>query len=55
MNVPIGKGERFIISHAGTKDGFIHTAASIFKGKSGSADYHTDMIWEHFENWVNQK
>ena len=54
MNVPIGKGERIIVIHAETKDGFIHTAAGIFKGKNGSADYHTDMICENFENWVNQ-
>ena len=54
MNVPIGKGERCIVIHAGTKDGFIHNAAGVFKGKSGSADYHTDMNCENFENWVNQ-
>ena len=54
MNVSIGKGDRFIVIHAETKDRFIHTAAGVFKGKSGSADNHTDMICENFENWVNQ-
>ena len=46
MKIPIGKGERFIVNHAETKDRFIHTAAGVFKGKIGSADYHTDMICE---------
>ena len=54
MNVPTEKGERFIVIHAETQDGFIHNTAGVFKGKSGSADNHTDMICENFESWVNQ-
>ena len=54
MNIPTGKGDRFVVIHAGTKDGFIHNDAGVFKGKNRSADNHTDMICESFENWVNQ-
>ena len=48
--MPIGKGERFIIVHAGTKDGFIPNAKDVSKGKNASAD----MNHENFEKWVDE-
>ena len=53
LKVPIGKGKRYIIVHAGTKDGFISNAHDVSKGKNSSSDYHTDMNREKFDKWVN--
>ena len=53
LKVPIGKWERYVIVHAGTKDGFIPNAKDVRKGKNSCSDYHTDMTREKFGKWVN--
>lgn len=53
---PLGDGgKRFIILHAGTREGFISGASLIFSSKSNSADYHDNMDSENFENWVKEQ
>lgn len=49
MNVPIDKGDRYIIVHAGSKDGFIPNAKDVFKGNSSKGDYHAEMNGTKFE------
>ena len=43
LKFPIWKEKRYIIVHAGTKDGFIPNTKDVSKGKNSSSDYHTDM------------
>ncbi|KAL5515118.1 hypothetical protein EMCRGX_G000242 [Ephydatia muelleri] len=43
LNVPSGKGERWIMIVAGSKDGWIQPSIKLWKGKVLSEDYHTDM------------
>ncbi|XP_076033009.1 uncharacterized protein LOC143020470 [Oratosquilla oratoria] len=47
---PTGKGARFIILHAGTKDGFINNGELIFQAKN-DGDYYNQMNATVFEEW----
>lgn len=49
------EGKRFIVLHAGTRDGFIDGADLVFCGKSKSADYHDNMNFENYKQWVKNK
>ena len=55
LNVPIGKGDRYIIVHAGSKDGFIPNAQDVFKGNASKGDYHTEMNGTKFEKWLTEQ
>lgn len=48
--VPMGKGERLIICHAGTAKGFVQDALLAFKSHK-SGDYHEEMNAEVYEEW----
>lgn len=48
--VPLGKGGRLIILHAGNSHGFIPGARLVFKSKK-SGDYHDEMNPQHFIEW----
>lgn len=48
------EGKRFVIVHAGNKDGFIDGAGLIFSTKNKSADYHDNMNSELFEKWLEE-
>ncbi len=45
-----GKGARFIMSHIGSKDGFVPGVFDLFRSKH-TGDYHEDMDSDHFETW----
>lgn len=47
---PTGKGERLIIVHAGTTQGFVLNAQLIFKSKQ-QGDYHQEMNSITFKKW----
>jgi hypothetical protein len=47
-------GKRYMIVHAGTKDGFVENAGRIFACHSNSQDYYENMNHEFFENWFLQ-
>ena len=55
LKVPSGKGQRLIINHLGSKNGFVCNCGECFVGKKDSADYHSEMNGEHFENWLKDK
>src|SRR5688572_29345602 len=52
-----GQGERSIICHIGSEDGFVDGARLIYRGKKAlkDSDYHTDMNWEVFKDWMEKK
>lgn len=51
LRVPVGKGSRLIICHAGSADqGFIPSAQLVFQSKS-TVDYHEEMNSVVFKNW----
>jgi transposase len=54
LKVPVGKGSRIIVYHAGSnKTGFVKDSKLIFrsKGKQVNSDYHSEMNTELFTNW----
>lgn len=52
MKIPVGKGGRLIVCHAGSdRTGFIPESKLVFRAKSKSADYHTEMNSELFRDW----
>jgi len=56
MPVPIGKGKRLILVHAGNALGFIPGAELIFESKtSKNDDYHDDMNRNVFMKWFTEK
>lgn len=48
--VPAGKGERLIILHAGSSQGFIPNCLLSFKSKKTN-EYHEEMNFEKFKEW----
>jgi transposase len=54
-DVPPGKGARWILIGAGTKDGWIHQSFVMWKGNVASEDYHSEMNAEIFEDWVKKR
>jgi transposase len=48
---PSGKGERLIIIHAMTKDGWIPNAKLVFKSTKKTGDYHGQMNHDLFSKW----
>ena len=53
--VPPGKGQRWIIIGAGTKNGWVDDTFVMWKGNCKSEDYHTEMNGDIFEKWVKQR
>lgn len=51
----ISLGERYIIVHAGSREGFIENCLLAYKTKSVSADYHHDMNRNNFTKWIKEK
>jgi len=55
VNKPSGKGERFIILNAVTKNGWVDGAKLVFQAKKSSGDYHGSMNEDNFTKWfMNQ-
>lgn len=52
-SVPMGKGERLIICHAGSTKGFVSDALLAFKSKK-TVDYHEEMNAEIYEGWFKE-
>ena len=46
------KGQRLIILHAGSAEGWVPGADLMFRSKINSADYHDEMNSEHFIGMV---
>jgi len=51
INKPSGKGERFIILNAVTKNGWVSGAQLVFQAKKYSGDYHGSMNEDNFTKW----
>jgi len=52
---PTGKGDRLIILNAVTKDGWVPNAKLVFKASKKTGDYHTNMNWDNFSKWFQEK
>lgn len=54
MTVPIGKGGRLIVLHAGTSKGFVPNALLMFRSKK-TGDYHEEMDHNRFYKWFEEQ
>lgn len=52
---PIGRGNRLIILHAGTENGFVPHADLVFQAKNDGSDYHSQMNAQVFERWFTEQ
>jgi transposase len=52
INKPAGKGERFIILNAVTKNGWVSNAQLVFQAHRRTGDYHGSMDEENFSKWL---
>ncbi len=52
---PTGKGDRLIIVNAITKDGWVPNSKLVFKASKKTGDYHTNMNWNNFSKWFQEK
>ncbi len=52
---PSGKGEKLIIIHAMTKNGWIANAKLVFKSTRKTGDYHGQMNYELFSKWFREQ
>ena len=50
---PPGAGQRIIILHRGSEDGFLSESSKCFIGEKNKAkaDYHYEMNKQHYEEW----
>ncbi|XP_077528282.1 uncharacterized protein LOC144139932 [Haemaphysalis longicornis] len=52
LKQPSGKGQRVIVTHIGSKDGFVDGCLDVFRGKK-TGDYHEEMDGPRFEGWFD--
>lgn len=55
VHIPISKGERLIIIHAGGEKGFVPNAFTCWKASSHSGDYHDNVNGDIFMKWMKEK
>lgn len=55
INKPAGKGERFIILNAITKDGWVSGTRLVFQEKQRTGDYHGSMNEKNFTQWFTSQ
>jgi len=53
VNKPSGAGQRLIVVHAITKDGWVDGAQLVFEAKRRLGDYHGQMNWDNFSKWFS--
>ena len=52
---PCNRGQRLIVVHAGSHDGFIEGADLVYKATSRTGDYHSEMNDNNFTKWLLEK
>lgn len=55
LKTPISKGQRLIIVHAGSENGFVPNSLLMFKSGTKTGDYHDDMNYSNYEKWVRSR
>lgn len=48
----VGEGKRFIVVHAGGRNGFVPGAGLLFVSGQKKGDYHGEMNGESFQRWM---
>lgn len=51
----LSKGQRIIMSHAGSEQGFVPNALLTYQASSVSGDYTSNMNAENYEKWLKER
>lgn len=54
FKTPSGAGDRIIILHIGSEDGFLEGGELCFVGKKNTGDYHNEMNSSHYQEWFEK-
>jgi len=52
---PYSRGQRLIVVHAGSKNGFIEGAQLVYKASCSTSDYNNEMSAAIFTKWLTEK
>ncbi|KAM7287452.1 uncharacterized protein ISCGN_031143 [Ixodes scapularis] len=52
LKQPSGKGQRLIVTHIGSDEGFVDGCLDVFRGQK-TGDYHEEMDGARFEKWFD--
>ena len=52
---PYSRGQRLIVVHAGSKNGFVEGAQLVYKASACTGDYHKEMNAVNFTKWLTEK
>ncbi|KAH6922373.1 hypothetical protein HPB50_013413 [Hyalomma asiaticum] len=52
LKQPSGKGQRLIVTHIGSEDGFVDGCMDVFRGRK-TGNYLEETDGNHFEGWFN--
>ncbi|KAM7307099.1 uncharacterized protein ISCGN_010735 [Ixodes scapularis] len=52
LKQPSGKGQRLIVTHIGSDEGFVDGCLDVFRGQN-TRDYHEEMDGTRFEKWFD--
>ena len=55
IRIPVSKGQRLIIVHGGSSEGFVPGALLIYKASASTGDYHHEMNGDTFCKWLREK
>lgn len=55
MRVPISKGQRLIMIHAGSEAGFVPNALTMWKASNVTGDYHDNVNKDTMMRWMKEK
>ena len=51
---PCNRGQRIIVVHAGSSNGFVPGALLTYKSRSTTGDYHSEMDGKNFTKWLEE-
>lgn len=54
FHAPVSKGQRLIIVNAGGENGFIPNAYLKFRSNTKSGDYHSEMNYTNYKQWLQE-
>lgn len=52
---PCNRGQRLIVVHAGSREGFVEGAKLVYKAAASTGDYHNEMNGQLFTKWIQER
>nr|XP_022913139.1 uncharacterized protein LOC111423981 [Onthophagus taurus] len=55
LQKPVSKGDRIIIVHAGSENGFVPGAYARWRSSCTTGDYHREMNFKNYKKWITDQ